>query len=126
MTGVVCAPMHVEAAALRAPGVRVLHTGMGPRRSAESARQFSGATPVLVAGVAGAVTGGVEPGDVVVATEIDGPDGPVPLCSAPLLAGALRRLGLTVHTGPVASSDKMVEGADRARFAERGALAVDM
>ncbi|HVV13363.1 4-hydroxy-3-methylbut-2-enyl diphosphate reductase [Amycolatopsis sp.] len=126
MTGVVCAPMHLEAAALRVPGVRVLHTGMGPRRAAESARRFSGATPILVAGVAGAVTDQVAPGDVVVATEVDGPDGPVPLRSAPLLAGALRRLGLTVHLGPIASSDTVVDGAERARFAERGALAVDM
>ncbi|WP_186382373.1 4-hydroxy-3-methylbut-2-enyl diphosphate reductase [Amycolatopsis rhizosphaerae] len=41
-------------------------------------------------------------------------------------AGALRRLGLTVHTGPIASSDTLVEGADRARLAVGGALAVDM
>src|SRR5207249_4040429 len=53
-------------------------------------------------------------------------DGPVPLPSAPLLAAALRRQGLTVHTGPVASSETIVEGAARARLADRGALAVDM
>ena len=126
MTGVVCAPMYVEAAALRAPGMRVLHTGMGPRRAAESASRFKSGTPILVAGVAGGVTESVRPGDLVVATEIDGPDGPVPLPSAPLLAGGLRRLGLTVHLGPIASSDALVDGTDRARFAERGALAVDM
>ncbi|GHF38036.1 4-hydroxy-3-methylbut-2-enyl diphosphate reductase [Amycolatopsis bartoniae] len=126
MSGVVCAPMHLEAAALRAPGVRVLHTGMGPRRAAESARRFTGTTPVLVAGIAGGVTDSVRPGDLVVATEIDGPDGPVPLRSAPLLAGALRRLGLTVHTGPVASAESLVDGTEREGYAARGALAVDM
>jgi 4-hydroxy-3-methylbut-2-enyl diphosphate reductase len=126
MSGVVCAPMYLEAAALRAPGVRVLHTGMGPRRAAESARRFTAGTPIVVAGVAGAVTEEVRPGDLVVATEIDGPDGPVPLRSAPMLAAALRRLGLTVHTGPIASADAIVEGDDRTRLAERGALAVDM
>ncbi|HVW44441.1 MAG TPA: 4-hydroxy-3-methylbut-2-enyl diphosphate reductase [Amycolatopsis sp.] len=126
MTGVVCAPMYVEATALRAPGVRVLHTGMGPRRAAESASRFKSDTPVLVAGVAGAVTDRVRPGDLVVATEIDGPGGPVTLPSAPLLAAALRRTGLTVHMGPIASSETIVEGAERTRIAERGALAVDM
>ncbi|WP_236791200.1 4-hydroxy-3-methylbut-2-enyl diphosphate reductase [Amycolatopsis sp. GM8] len=125
MTGVVCAPMHLEAAAVRVPGARVLHTGMGPRRTAESVERL-GDTPLVVAGIGGAVTDGVRPGDLVVATEIDGPDGPVPLKSAPLLAAGLRRLGLTVHTGPVASSDSLVDGTERGRFAERGALAVDM
>ena len=86
MSGVVCAPMHLEAAALRAPGVRVLHTGVGPRRAAESAGRFTGSTPVLGAGIAGGVTDSVRPGDLVVATENDGPDGPVPLRSAPSVA----------------------------------------
>ena len=125
MTGIACAPMRLEAAALRVPGLRVLHTGMGPRRAAESVARL-GASPVVLAGVAGAVTDRVRPGDVVVATEIDGPDGPVPLPSAPLIAAALRRHGLTVHMGPVASSDTIVEGADRVRLADRGVLAVDM
>ncbi|HET6502209.1 MAG TPA: 4-hydroxy-3-methylbut-2-enyl diphosphate reductase [Amycolatopsis sp.] len=125
MTGIVCAPMRLEAAALRVPGARVLHTGMGPRRAADCAGRL-GDVPVVVAGVAGAVTEAVRPGDVVVATEIDGPAGPVELPSAPLLAAALRRQGLTVHTGPVASSDTLVEGVERARLARRGALAVDM
>ncbi|HJQ47693.1 MAG TPA: 4-hydroxy-3-methylbut-2-enyl diphosphate reductase [Amycolatopsis sp.] len=126
MSGVVAAPMYLEAAALRAPGLRVLHTGMGPRRAAESASRFKSDTPVLVAGVAGAVTERVSPGDIVVATEIDGPDGPVALPSAPLLASALRRAGLTVHLGPIATSETIVEGVDRSRIAGRGALAVDM
>jgi 4-hydroxy-3-methylbut-2-en-1-yl diphosphate reductase len=126
MKGLVCAPMHLEAAALRAPGVRVVHTGMGPRRAAEAARRFTADTPVVVAGVAGALTEQARPGDLVVATEIDGPDGPVSLRSAPLLASALRQIGLTVHLGPVASAETVVEGDERARLAQRGALAVDM
>ncbi|WP_027940672.1 4-hydroxy-3-methylbut-2-enyl diphosphate reductase [Amycolatopsis taiwanensis] len=125
MTGIICAPLRMEAAALRVPGARVLHTGMGPRRAAESAARLED-TPVVVSGVSGGVTDRVRPGDLVVATEIDTPEGPVPLPSAPLLAAALRRHGLTVHTGPITSSDGLVEGAERARLAERGALAVDM
>ncbi|MDQ0380844.1 4-hydroxy-3-methylbut-2-enyl diphosphate reductase [Amycolatopsis thermophila] len=127
MTGVVVAPMRVEAAALRVPGLVVLRGGMGPRRAAESAARLARAgRPVLVAGVGGALVPHVQPGDLVVATEIDGPAGRVPLPSAPMLAAALRRLGLTVHLGPIASSPSVVDGADRARFAGRGALAVDM
>src|SRR5699024_2062608 len=59
----------------------------------------------------------VRPGDLVVA----------PDPSAPLLAGALRRLGLTVHVGHIATSDHLVTGAgERKRLAAAGALAVDM
>ncbi|NIH80018.1 4-hydroxy-3-methylbut-2-enyl diphosphate reductase [Amycolatopsis viridis] len=127
MTGVVVAPMRVEAAALRVPGLTVLRGGMGPRRAAESAQRLTAAgRPVLVAGVGGALVPQVRPGDLVVATEIDGPAGRVPLPSAPLLAAALRRHGLTVHLGPIASAPSVVDGADRARFAARGAIAVDM
>ncbi|WP_115944819.1 4-hydroxy-3-methylbut-2-enyl diphosphate reductase [Amycolatopsis thermalba] len=127
MTGVVVAPLRVEASALRTPGLVVLRGGMGPRRAPESAQRLAAAgRPVLVAGVGGALVPDVRPGDLVVATEIDGPDGRVPLPSAPMLAGALRRLGLTVHLGPIASSPSVVDGAERARFARNGALAVDM
>jgi len=46
--------------------------------------------------------------------------------SAPLLAGALRRLGLTVHVGPIVCTPRLVSGAGRAALAATGALAVDM
>jgi 4-hydroxy-3-methylbut-2-enyl diphosphate reductase len=38
----------------------------------------------------------------------------------------LRATGLTVHTGPVYSSDHVVHGTERAELASAGALAVDM
>jgi len=127
MTGVVVAPMRVEAAAMRAPGLVVLHGGMGSRRAAESARRLApSGRPVLLAGVGGALTPHVRPGDLVVGTELHGPRGRVPLPSAPLLAAALRRQGLTVHLGPIACAPSIVDGADRTRYAETGALAVDM
>jgi 4-hydroxy-3-methylbut-2-enyl diphosphate reductase len=46
--------------------------------------------------------------------------------SAPLLAGALRRLGLRVHVGPIAASATVAGGTLRAELAASGALAVDM
>jgi 4-hydroxy-3-methylbut-2-enyl diphosphate reductase len=113
----------VERAALRGTVPAPVRAGMGPAR-ARAARRPG---PSLVVGVAGALVPGVSAGDLVVATEVRRPDGePVPVPSAPLLAGALRRLGLTVHTGPLASSPVLVAGPGRAALAGSGALAVDM
>jgi 4-hydroxy-3-methylbut-2-enyl diphosphate reductase len=62
---------------------------------------------------------------VVVATEVLGPFGSVPLPSAPLIASALTRTGLRVHEGPVTAADDaetawLVEAApDRPRAVVR-------
>lgn len=120
MTAVVCTPLLVEQVALgRLPAARVLRTGMGPRPALP-------AGPAIVAGVAGGLAAHVRPGDVVVASEVRGSTAAVPIPSAPLLAGALRRLGLRVHVGPVVSRPKPVDGAARTHLAATGALAVDM
>jgi 4-hydroxy-3-methylbut-2-en-1-yl diphosphate reductase len=122
---VISAPMWAEWAALRAGGLTVRHTGMGPRRSALRASEMAG-QPVLVAGVGGGLDPAVRPGDLVVASEVRGPAGdPVASPSAPLLAGALRRLGLTVHIGPLVSSARVVDGPGRIALAGTGGLAVD-
>ncbi|HEY2670322.1 MAG TPA: 4-hydroxy-3-methylbut-2-enyl diphosphate reductase [Rugosimonospora sp.] len=122
---VVCAPLRVERAALRRAGVSVVRSGMGPRRSERSVARLAG-SPVLVAGLGGGLDDAVRPGDVVVASEVRGPAGQrVPSPSAPLLAGALRRLGLTVHIGPIVSSERVVDGAARRELSGTGALAVD-
>ncbi|HEY6596657.1 MAG TPA: 4-hydroxy-3-methylbut-2-enyl diphosphate reductase [Asanoa sp.] len=127
MTGgvTVCTPMVVERAALRGARTPVRRSGMGPRRSGVSAAGLAGRA-VLVAGVGGGLGPEVRPGDVVVASEVRRPDGPPVSCpSAPLLAGQLGRLGLTVHVGPVASRPGVVDGAARRALAATGALAVD-
>jgi 4-hydroxy-3-methylbut-2-enyl diphosphate reductase len=69
----------------------------------------------------------VRVGDVVVATELrcDG-ESTVACPSAPLLASALRRLGLTVHCGPIVSTRTLATGPSRGDLAETGAIAVDM
>jgi 4-hydroxy-3-methylbut-2-en-1-yl diphosphate reductase len=106
MKPVVCAPLAVERRAI--PGsVRV---GMGARAVLPEGDAF------VVAGVAGGLADRVRPGDVVV------PPDP----SAAMLAGALRRQGLTVHVGPLHTSDRIVTGAARAGLAATGALAADM
>ncbi len=139
MTGpVICAPLRVEARALRrglrglgengAVAVDVLRTGYGPLRSAASAARLepSGAG-LAVGGVAGALAGDLRAGDLVVASQVLGGSGPPVNCpSAPLLAGELRRAGLRVHVGPIATVDHLVGRGARAALAETGAIAVDM
>jgi 4-hydroxy-3-methylbut-2-enyl diphosphate reductase len=101
-------PLSVEYAALRpaAASMRLVRTGVGPDRAARARVQDR---PALVAGVAGARQAGVEPGDLVVADEVRAEDGRrVEIPSAPLLAGALRRLGLTAHSGPIQTVSRVL------------------
>jgi 4-hydroxy-3-methylbut-2-en-1-yl diphosphate reductase len=126
----VAAPLRLEAMALRRglPADLVVRTGMGPARSRRAAKALRDRNPaaLAVAGVCGALTDELAPGDVVVANEVRSADGVVACPSAPLLAGALRAIGLTVRVGPIVSVDRVVQGAERAELAATGALAVDM
>jgi len=81
--------------------------------------------PTVIAGVAGALSPEVRPADLVVAERLRTGDTDVTLPAAPLLAGALRRAGLTVHVGTIETTDHVVTGVERAQLADRGALAVD-
>jgi 4-hydroxy-3-methylbut-2-enyl diphosphate reductase len=127
--------MAMEARAVRSrahPGVEVRRTGIGRRRSERAAsdpRVGAHANGVAIAGIAGGLAPSARPGDVVVASVLLHVDGRTvrPLPGAPLLAAALRRDGLTVHVGPVVSSERPVTGIARSELAHRsGALAVDM
>lgn len=135
------APMRLEAAALRRglagrdprerPALR--RTGVGPRRArSAAARRPPGRAPLAVAGIGGGLASELSCGDVVVASEVrvdplatGGPPTAVRLPDATLLAAALRRRGLGVHVGPVLSTDRLVDGAARARLAATGALVAD-
>jgi 4-hydroxy-3-methylbut-2-enyl diphosphate reductase len=126
----VLAPLGVEASAVRrgAPWARVHQTGMGPRRAArasELARAEPG-SPVLIAGFCGALDPELEPGDVILPTELRGPTGTTVCDDTTILAGALRRAGFRVHQGPIASSQRIVLGGRRRALARSGALAADM
>ncbi|WVK88822.1 4-hydroxy-3-methylbut-2-enyl diphosphate reductase [Dactylosporangium sp. AC04546] len=136
---VLCAPMRMEAAELRralpGPAGTVLHTGAGRRRSERAAGSvaLTDAEALAVAGVGGGLDATLKPGDVVVATEVRAAawaTGPRPattvLPAAGMLAGALRRQGLTVRTGPVVSTERLARGTTRDRLAATGALAVDL
>jgi 4-hydroxy-3-methylbut-2-en-1-yl diphosphate reductase len=126
----VIAPLRIEGAALRCglPGALVLRSGLGAARSRAAAPAAARlpAAAVAVAGFCGAVSAGLAPGDVVVASEVRGPEGVIS-CEARSLVAALAALGIeNVRVGPVASSDHVVRGAERRALAAEGALAADM
>jgi 4-hydroxy-3-methylbut-2-en-1-yl diphosphate reductase len=128
----VCAPLRIEARAARrglASHGQVLRTGYGARRSAAAAQRLRGhdADAVAVTGTCGGLAPGLVPGDLIVATEVAGPDGTVVSCpSAPVLAGELRRAGLRVHEGRIATLASMFDAAEKAAASAAGAIAVDM
>jgi 4-hydroxy-3-methylbut-2-en-1-yl diphosphate reductase len=127
----VLAPLSIEVRALSAGSrrlpVTVRRIGMGPGHAPGAAALVAGEAPVLLAGFAGALSAELEPGDIVLASELRHPDGRVLESADPqILAGMLRRAGLRVHVGPIASTDHVVSGAARAELAGTGAIAVDM
>jgi 4-hydroxy-3-methylbut-2-enyl diphosphate reductase len=121
------APLRIERAAVLAgrPGLRVVRGGMGARQTLRRGSRLAGEGPVGVLGVAGGLASEVRPGDVVVASEVRTGDTSVACPAAPLVAGALRRVGLRTHVGPIVSGG-LVGGKGRAALAATGALAVDM
>jgi 4-hydroxy-3-methylbut-2-en-1-yl diphosphate reductase len=127
VSGTVLAPLRAEQLALAGAGVPVRRIGMGPARAAAAARALPAGEPVLLAGVAGGLGRQVRPGEVVVADAVlDETGARHAIPSAELLAGALRRIGFTVHIGPIVTVPRLADGADRAALAATGALAVDM
>jgi 4-hydroxy-3-methylbut-2-enyl diphosphate reductase len=104
---------------------------LGARGDANAGRGGSpasaGARAVIIAGFCGALHEDLHPGDIVLASELRDPDGSAVATADPtILAGVLRRGGLRVHVGPIASSETVVRAAARHSLAQTGALAVDM
>jgi 4-hydroxy-3-methylbut-2-enyl diphosphate reductase len=126
------APMGIEAALVRsgAPDATVAVTGIGPRRASRAATRAAAkkAAGVAVTGFGGALAPNLDPGDVVVASELLARDGRV-LCRCPgaaVIAGMLRRGGLSAHVGPIVSVRAPAFGRARSSLADTGALLVDM
>ncbi|MFI6638310.1 1-hydroxy-2-methyl-2-butenyl 4-diphosphate reductase [Streptomyces sp. NPDC050504] len=140
---VACA-LAIERFALRAGGrgveapgpVTVLRTGMGPAAAERAVTGALGGGPlrgaaVVASGFCAGLRPGMHPGDLVVAdgTRIVGdPSGATPCAGTEVLVKALADAlpGRTVHTGPLAGSDHVVRGAERAALCATGAIAVDM
>jgi len=107
----------------------VVRAGYGPVRAAATGARLAaaGTEAIAVAGVGGALSPDLRAGDIVVATEVSYRDSTVSCPSAPLLAGELRRAGLTVITGPVVTVDRLIGSRDlTALAAASGGVAVDM
>jgi 4-hydroxy-3-methylbut-2-enyl diphosphate reductase len=127
----VCAPLRLEARAIRrglAGDAEVVRTGFGARRSALQAEKLRAGDggPIAITGTCGALSPGLRPGDLIVATQVSGPGGGRSCPSAALLAGDLRRAGLRVHEGHIATVTSLFDAGQRAQAAARGAIAVDM
>jgi len=125
--------LRTEQAALRgvygAAGARVYRCGMGPQRVRAWLPELDRIAPstVVVAGVAGGLDPSLRPGDIVVASEVRDQHGRAVLRGGAPLVADLRRMGLRVHTGPIVSTDHIVNSvAERERLAAKGVLAVDM
>jgi 4-hydroxy-3-methylbut-2-enyl diphosphate reductase len=135
----VCAPLGIEARAIRrglaasanppdvtrtGPAPAVLRTGYGTTRAAQQAEALNQRPfgQMMIMGVGAGLSADLSPGDLVVGTEV----GAVTCASAPLLAGELRRAGLTARTGRITTVDHLVRRSERAALAADGALAADM
>jgi 4-hydroxy-3-methylbut-2-en-1-yl diphosphate reductase len=126
----VLTPLRIERAAVRRglPGAMVFRSGMGAANARAAAVVAAGmpADAVAVAGFCGAVTRGLRAGDVVVASEVRGPQG-VTACDVRPVVAALEAQGIgRISSGPIASADHVVRGAERRTLAAQGALAADM
>ncbi len=125
----VLAPLRIEQLALgEHAGSSVLRTGMGPDRARIAAARAlaHSAGALAVAGLCAGIDPVLEAGDVLCATELVDEHGvrtAVPGSS--LLVAALRRRGLRVHVGPLASTTRILGPAERALRTD-GVLAVDM
>jgi 4-hydroxy-3-methylbut-2-enyl diphosphate reductase len=126
----VLAPLRIEALAARrgAPSAEVIRTGMGAARSQAAAGQVVDrpGRAVAVLGFCGALTDDLEPGDVVLADELRGNGQPFKCRPSQRLVKELQHAGIDPHLGPVVSVAKLSRGADRARLAGDGSIAVDM
>jgi len=127
---VVLTPLAIEARAVRTglPRARVVRGGMGRAKASRAAAslELGSSRALAIAGFCGALDPTLRPGDVVVATEVRGPDGTRKLPSSSMLLAALASRGVTARTGPIVTVDHVVSGNERLALAGTGALAVDM
>jgi 4-hydroxy-3-methylbut-2-en-1-yl diphosphate reductase len=134
---VVLTPLRLEQMALGPNGrlgpatLVIERTGMGLAKARHAARRLSAGTnpaAVAIAGLGGALSDNLVPGDLIVADRLLDASGQevMSIQSAALLAADLRRSGLRARTGTVVSTGHIVTGAERATLAGLGADVVDM
>ena len=125
----VLAPLSIEALVLRCGlrEARVIRTGAGPKRSQAAAFRLAGSpdSALAVAGVCGGVDPELQPGDVIVASELQGGKDTHKLTDPEALVDAIRAFDTTARLGPIRSEGHIVRGAEREHLLESGAIAVD-
>lgn len=132
----VAAPMRVEAALISsaARSALVAKTGMGPRKSKDSARELGvrAGRAMLVLGFCGGLDEVSVPGEVIVAEEVyaDASEGhaeqPIRCGLSGQLLTRLTGLGMKVRVGKVVCVSKIAVGEKRTELHAGGAIAVDM
>jgi 4-hydroxy-3-methylbut-2-en-1-yl diphosphate reductase len=133
----IAAPLRLEAFMISRGGVgregflsaRIYRTGVGPRRARAAVQALARdpADALLVLGFGGGLAPDSQVGEVVVADEVNGPDGTRVSCApAAALAGVFEARGFSVCRGTVSSVARPALGKRRVQLRERGAIAVDM
>jgi hypothetical protein len=109
------------------PGAHVVRAGVGLWLLPHAGASLSGT--VVTCGLAGSLRAGVPPGTVLVPRRVLRPSGAVLECDPALveaLVAAARRLGHEAEQGMLATTPTLVTGAERAEWAARGCVGVDM
>jgi 4-hydroxy-3-methylbut-2-enyl diphosphate reductase len=124
----VLAPLRFEANAvrrgLRESTSRVVRTGMrGGKAEPSQWGTFGG---MVVMGTSAALAADLKPGDLIVATEVTDGERTVKLPGADMIAGELRRAGLSARAGKVRTVSSLVKSSQRSLLAADGSLVADM
>lgn len=125
----VIAPLLVEAAAMKAPGLRIVRCGMGQEKATATADRFlaDSASHIVVAGFGGALDPTLEPGTVVVADQVLSETQSIAqACESTSIVDALRQADLRCRVGRIVSTEAIATGDKRKELHEGGAIAVDM
>lgn len=102
--------------------------GIGPSSGCAAARwakRLAPKSPIAIVGLAGGLDPDLAPGDLVVASEVLGPQGAIAMTGAHLISAELRRMGLAAHVGKVLSRPRPVFGRARNQAASQASV-VDM
>lgn len=128
VTGVqVLAPTLLEYGAARWVLPRSTVTWTGMRLS--HWKGFEANSPVLLCGLAGALTPDLAPGTVLIPEQVGLPDGQWFRCDPAMVARlrrAAERLGFIPECGPLLTAPGLVTGTERQVWARHGFVAVDM